>query len=582
MKKFRFSRDRKEVSTDVVSDASPEEPQVADGLVPESSVNTTSEETSDSPITTGEDPIAASLESSSILSRDEESGEIVLNLDAELEDNRKDYEIDRYVAQILPEEMVRRYNILPVKIEDDELHVITTEPLNLLGMDQVKLMTGLRLVPIIVSGKELARTIGEQFSSGQTSKQAIIDMTFQDMQIAQRGDQASMPELEEAPVVDLVNSIIRGAINDKASDIHLEPQYSEMQVRYRINGLLYDITIVPRNIEPSVVARIKLLSDMDITERRRSQDGHMGVVVNGRRIDLRVSTVLTVNGEKMVIRVLDKESMFINMDNLGMFSEQKEMLRSFISQPYGMILVTGPTGSGKSTTLYAVLQELDSLTKNIVTIENPVEYQMTRINQISVNVYINLTFATALRTIVRQDPDIIMVGEIRDYETADIAVNSALTGHLVLSTIHTNDAPTTVVRLVDMGIEPFLTSSVVIGVIAQRLVRSICPDCKESYTASPDEMELLGLSGDPVELARGSGCNLCRNTGYRGRTGIFEIFEVDEDIRRLILDKAPASEVKKAALAKGMRPLSEMGRENVLQGITTTEEVRRVIYTGKD
>ncbi|MFC1717348.1 GspE/PulE family protein, partial [Candidatus Poribacteria bacterium] len=486
------------------------------------------------------------------------------------------------VAQILPEDVVRRFNILPIRIENDELHVIATEPLNLPGMDQVKLMTGLRLRPTIVSQRELSRAIGEQFSSGQASKQAIIDMTFQEMEIAQRADQVAPEELDEAPVVDLVRSIIHEAISDKASDIHLEPQYMEMQVRYRINGLLHDITVVPTKIQPAVVARIKLLADMDITENRRSQDGHISVTFSGRRIDLRISTVLTVNGEKMVIRVLDKESMFIDLGHLGMMDEQQEIFRSFISQPYGMILVTGPTGSGKSTTLYAALQELDSFTKNIVTVENPVEYQMTRINQIQVNPHIEMTFATALRTIVRQDPDIIMVGEIRDFETADIAVNAALTGHLVFSTVHTNDAPSTVVRLLDMGIEPFLTSSAVIGVVAQRLVRTICPECKESYSPSHDEVELLDLTDDSVKLARGKGCDLCQNTGYGGRAGIFEIFEVDEDIRRLILAKSPASEIKKAALAKGMKSLGEMGREKVLQGISTTEEVRRVIYTGKE
>ena len=568
MKRFRLSRNEKAASADVVSDVLAEElgaPNSEDAVSDEIPVVDTS-----------------SSERDNAQSHDEESVDIDLDLDADMGGEEKDYTIERYVAQILPEDVVRRLNLLPVRIENDELQVITVEPLNLPSMDQVKLMTGLKLKPIIVSEKELSRAIGEQFSSGQASKQAIIDMTFHEMEIAQRSDQVTPAELEEAPVVELVRNIIHEAISDKASDIHLEPQYTEMQVRYRINGLLHDITVVPRNIEPSVVARIKLLSDMDITERRRSQDGHMGVSYNGRRIDLRISTVLTVNGEKVVMRILDKESMFIDMGHLGMTDEQQTMFRSFITQPYGMILVTGPTGQGKSTSLYAALQELDSLTQNIVTIENPVEYQMPRINQISVNPYIDMTFATALRTIVRQDPDIIMVGEIRDSETADIAINAALTGHLVLSTLHTNDAPSALVRLLDMGIEPFLTSSAVIGVIAQRLVRTICPDCKEFYRPSQDEMELLNLSDDSVELAVGKGCDVCHDTGYTGRIGIFEIFEIDEDIRRLILAKVPSGEIKALALTKWMKSLGEMGREKVLQGISTTEEVRRVIYTGKD
>lgn len=495
----------------------------------------------------------------------------------------REYGIDRYVPQILPEEVVRRLNMLPIKIEDNILHVAVTEPLNLPGIDELKLFTGLKVRPVIVPARELRRAIDGQFSAGQKSKQAIIDMTFQEMEILSRqAIQVTMPELEEAPVVELVNSIIHRAINDRASDIHLEPQYPEMRARYRIDSVLHDTQYVPGHIEPAVIARIKLLADMDITDRRRPQDGHIHLIFSGRPIDLRISTLLTANGEKMVIRILDKETMLIDIDHLGMTTEQEAMLMSFIHQPYGMILVTGPTGSGKSTTLHAALQQLDSDSYNIMTVENPVEYQVDGINQIQVNPLIGMTFDAALRTIVRQDPDIIMVGEIRDFETADIAINAALTGHLVLSTLHTNDAPGATVRLLDMGVQPFLTASAVIGVIAQRLLRTICPECKESYSPSQEERELLELPEDVTTLERGVGCDFCRNTGYRGRIGIFEMFEIDEDIRKLILDQAPSAEMKNLTLSKGMVSLSESARQKVLQGVSTTEEIRKVIYTGKD
>ena len=322
---------------------------------------------------------------------------------------------------------------------------------------------------------------------------------------------------------------------------------------------------------------------MDITERRRPQDGHISTDVDGRQIDLRVSTVLTVNGEKIVIRVLDKETMLIDMDQLGLSVEQQDTFRTLINRPHGMILITGPTGSGKTTTLYAILGQIDSTSQNIVTIENPVEYQMTNINQIQVNPHVEMTFANALRTIVRQDPDVIMVGEIRDIETADIAIQASLTGHLVFSTLHTNDAPGALIRLLDMGVQPFSTASAVVGVAAQRLIRTVCPECKELYHPSSEELEILDLpANNDVTLARGKGCNFCFNTGYRGRTGIFELLKIDDDMRGLILDQAPVSEVEKIALAKGMKSLREAGREKVLQGISTVEEVQRATYVESD
>jgi len=494
-------------------------------------------------------------------------------------DNLSEHKIDRQVANMLPEEVVRRLNMLPIRIEVDQLYTATIMPLNLPGMDEIRMLTGLRVKPVIVPEKDLNHAIDEQFSIRQTAKQAIVDMRLQELATPEAEAQEEALHIEEAPVVALVNSIVRGAVNDHASDIHLEPQYPEMRVRYRINGILHDIMTIPKHTEASIISRIKLLADMDITERRKSQDGHISIDIEDRQIDLRISTVLTINGEKIVMRILDKGTMLIELDQLGLSSEQAETFKSFIAHPHRMVLVTGPTGSGKTTTLYAILKQLDVITRNIITVENPVEYQMPNINQIQVNPYTGLTFATALRTIVRQDPDVIMIGEIRDSETADIAIQSALTGHLVLSTLHTNDAVGAVVRLLDMGIQPFFTASAVVGVIAQRLVRTICPECKEFYRPSSAELQMLDLPDDIGDvIARGKGCNFCFDTGYRGRRGIYEILRIDEDIRELILAQAPASEINRAALAKGMKSLREMGREQVLRGISTIEEVQRVTY----
>ncbi len=490
-----------------------------------------------------------------------------------------DFQIDRRIAQILPEETVRRLAMLPIGIEGEQLFVATTAPVNIPGIDEIKLLTGLRIKPIVVARQELDHAINEQFTADQTSKQAIVDMTFQELGTTKTASvQEEFLDIDEAPVVALVNSIVRGAINDSASDIHMEPQLPEMRVRYRINGLLHDITTVPRYIEPSVVSRIKLLADMDIAEKRRSQDGHITMTVGRRQVDLRVSSVLTINGEKIVIRVLDKETMLVDLEHLGLTTEQHNKFRNFLSHPYGKILVTGPTGSGKSTTLYACLKEIDTLTKNVITVENPVEYKMNGISQINVNPAFGLTFASALRTIVRQDPDVIMVGEIRDSETADIAVQAALTGHLVLSTLHTNDAPGAVARLLDLEVAPFLIASSVIGVVAQRLVRTICPECKEFYRPSQDVLDVLKAPKDVLELARGKGCDFCRGTGYKGRSGIYEIFEVDDDIRPLIISQAPSTEIRKVAVSKGMKTLAQIGKEKVLQGTSTYDEVQRQVY----
>ncbi|MDR7489743.1 MAG: GspE/PulE family protein, partial [Armatimonadota bacterium] len=385
--------------------------------------------------------------------------------------------------------------------------------------------------------------------------------------------------VEDAPVVRLVNMIIEDAVRERASDIHIEPQRSGLLVRYRIDGVLHDVMKPPLNLKSPLISRVKIMADMDIAERRKPQDGRIHLRTAGRAIDLRVSTLPTVYGEKVVMRILDQSTPLIGLSHLGFHSETLSQWEAAVNKPYGMILVTGPTGSGKSTTLYGTLNTLNTLEKNIVTVEDPVEYQLPRINQVQVNPKAGLTFATGLRSILRQDPDIIMVGEIRDRETAEIAVQAALTGHLVLSTLHTNDAASAVSRLVDMGIEPFLVSSSVIAILAQRLARQICSDCKTGYSPPPDALKRLGLdTAEGVTLYRGAGCEACRHTGYKGRIGVFELLVVTDSLRELIVRRAPAAELKAQAVREGMRTLRDDGLEKVLSGVSTIDEILRVVY----
>lgn len=478
------------------------------------------------------------------------------------------YEIKPEILQLLPENIIRNYQVLPLKLEENTLCLAMADPLNLVALEEIKLICKYPLKPLIAVKNEVQYCIERYFNLQQMAKQLLIDM---------RPDKAT----DATWVRQLVDNIIRAGINSRASDIHLEPQHPEMRVRFRIDGVLYDIINVPKSIEGSLLSRVKVMADMDITERRRPQDGHISIKSNEKMYDLRIASASTIVGEKVVIRILDKTGMLLGLEELGLSDKERETFNSFISRPYGIILVTGPTGSGKTTTLYAALSRLDTFSKNIITIEDPAEYKLEGINQSQVNPAANITFATGLRSILRQDPDIIMVGEIRDLETATIAIQAALTGHLVFSTLHTNDAASAVTRLIDMGVEPFLISSSLAGVVAQRLVRVVCPECKEAYKPSPEILSELGIKKLPPQALfyRGRGCEHCIQTGYHGRTGIFEVMRVSDKIRELILEKEPAIKIKKTAAKESMHSLKDAAIEKVIKGISTPEEIKQLILT---
>jgi type IV pilus assembly protein PilB len=494
--------------------------------------------------------------------------------------------VDPGAAHLVPERVVHQYRAIPIRIEGDKVFVAMDSPLNLAARDEIALLTGYTVVPLVTTQKELSLAIQHHFSIEQTTKQEIVEIRMREIKDdtakPEAAPEEAAPEGAEGSVVRLMDSIVSGAIAAKASDIHLEPQEPEMRVRYRVDGILNDVLTIPRYVEPALVSRVKILADLDISERRSPQDGHYSLHLDGRDYDMRISTMPTVMGEKVVIRVLDKGSTAVDLDRLGLVDADRKAFESLIWRPNGMILITGPTGSGKTTTLYAAMKSLNSGTSNIVTIEDPVEYCLPGINQIQVSPAAGITFAKALRTILRQDPDIIMVGEIRDEETAELAVEAALTGHLVFSTLHTNEAAGAVVRLTEMGVEPYLIASSVLGVVAQRLVRSICLNCRERY--EPDDVELADLARElPADfsgLSRGAGCPFCYRTGYRGRSGIFEILPCSDAIRKLIVAKKSSAVIEAAAKEEGMRTLAERGIDKVMEGVTTLEEIRRVIGSG--
>ena len=488
------------------------------------------------------------------------------------------------VVKLIPPDMATNYLSVPVSRLGKRLYVAMADPLNIIAIDDIRHVTQMDVFPLIANEHAVAQILQATYPGvkGSLEKMLTAAMPLSAEETVERRaqvDSAEEEEADEAVVVRSVNMVLAQAIRDRASDIHIEPQEKEVRVRFGIDGQMVEIATIPRTLHQSVVSRIKIMATLDIAERRLPQDGRLPVSVEGREVDLRVSVLPTMFGERVVMRILDKGGLPPNLEGFTSDPMALQWIRDAIHRPHGMVLVTGPTGSGKTTTLYRALQELNTTKVNIITVEDPVEYQLGGINQVQVNADIGLTFAAGLRSILRQAPNIVLVGEIRDNETADIAIKAALTGHLVLSTLHTNDAPSAVARLVDMGVEPFLVGSTVVMVIAQRLARKLCPHCREKFEAPERLIQRLGLTEAQVQgqtFYRSVGCSRCRQTGFIGRTAVVEVMRLDEELRDLIIREEPTMEVRKVAEKNGMKSLRDFGLYLANEGITSLEEVLRV------
>ncbi len=489
------------------------------------------------------------------------------------------------VIELVSRQVATFYQAIPVARLKNTLTLAMIDPLNVLAIDDIRLISGLEVQPAICSEKEFREALQNFYSSKASMAHLLKDAAPATVEVKKDIDQdINIDELIEqtgqVSIVKIVNLMLVQAIKDRASDIHIEPFEKELKLRYRVDGVLHETTAPPKHMQNAIISRVKIMSNLDIAERRLPQDGRFRIKAHGREVDFRVSCLPTSFGEKVVLRVLDKSGLeSLDITKLGFHEQGAKEFMAAISAPYGMILITGPTGSGKSTTLYAALRVINKPDVNVITVEDPVEYQMMGINQVSVNAEIGLTFAAGLRSILRQDPDVIMVGEIRDLETADIAVKSALTGHLVLSTLHTNDAASAITRLDDMGIEPFLISSSTLLVAAQRLVRRICRKCKKEIEAPDDILlnaQMRWEKGEKPAIFHGAGCPSCKGTGYSGRMALIEVITVDDDVRGLIMKRATGREIKLAAMKRGMKTLRMVGLDRVREGETTLEEVMRV------
>ncbi len=509
---------------------------------------------------------------------------------------------DTEIARLLSQSVARQYKAIPVALEGRRITVAMVNPLDIYATDEIRLITGKDVEPVFATEEDILNAIGStyrdevQMSDVLTAVVADLGdatVSVEDVLKSEDEEGLSLEQLREmgevAPVVRLSNMMIADAIREKASDIHVEPGKDGVKVRYRIDGVLRDMMAVPKQVQASLTSRLKIMASMDIAEKRVPQDGRISISVDGRHYDLRVNTLPSIYGEKIVLRILDRASISVDFHKLGMLQYTLDLFETIISRPYGIILVTGPTGSGKSTTLYSVLSRLNTGDRNILTIEDPVEYELTGLTQVNVNLRAEMTFAAGLRAMMRQDPDIIMVGEIRDRVTATIAVEAALTGHLVLSTLHTNDAPGAVARLIEMGVEPFLIASSLIGVMAQRLVRTICPKCKVRYDPDREALSRVGFTremlegqnGDaPPAFYRGEGCDFCKRSGYKGRVGIYELMPIPEEMREMILHREPTDTIRATAIKAGMYTLKHDMMQKILLGMTTLEESIRVIYSG--
>ncbi len=500
----------------------------------------------------------------------------------------KDLPPQAIMLENLSEKFMRQYKFAPLILDDNVLTIALNDPYDVFAPDAVKMATGYEVIINLAREEEILDAVGRLFNTDTTSMGRIIEDIgkddVEDLAIDDEGDVDHLKDLaSEAPVIRLVNLLITRAIELRASDIHLEPFEGDFKVRYRVDGVLHVEEAPPKRLQAAVISRIKIMAKLNIAERRLPQDGRIKLRVLGKEIDFRVSTLPTMFGESVVLRILDRETVVLDLEKLGFPDYDLTKFRDLINRPYGIILVTGPTGSGKTTTLYAGLSEINSPEKKIITVEDPIEYQLGGVNQVQVKSGIGLSFANILRSILRQDPDIIMIGEIRDAETAEIAIHSALTGHLVFSTLHTNDAAGAVTRLLEMGMENYLISYSLIGIMAQRLVRVICPECKEPYTPEVGVMEELGISHDEVkklDIFKGRGCKNCANTGFRGRKGIYELLMMNDDIRELILDKTPSNVMKEKGRSQGMKTLREAGWQKVKAGVSTVSEVLRVTQVG--
>ncbi len=488
-------------------------------------------------------------------------------------------DIDSELVKTLPISFAKKFRLIPFRRKDDSVVIIFAPPLDLYALDEIKSLFDCEVEPVLALNHVVLDSINRVYERGKEVGEGIEDDSTGISEYDIHEPRDLLDAEDEAPIIRFVNSLLFQAVKEKASDIHLECFEKELSVRFRKDGILHEITTVPKKLQASIISRVKIMAELDIAEKRKPQDGRIRVKVAGRDVDVRISTVPTTWGESVVMRLLDRSSVLLSLEDLGLEGKKLQVFETLIHRPHGIILVTGPTGSGKTTSLYAGLERINSPDKKIITVEDPVEYQIQGINQIQVNPKVNLTFANGLRSILRQDPDVILVGEIRDKETADIAIHASLTGHLVFSTLHTNDSASAITRLIDMEIEPFLVASSLMAVIAQRLLRFLCNHCKEAYEPYDDELSRIGINREQLQdgiLYRAKGCEKCFDMGYSGRTGIFEMLLINDDIRNLTLSQVDSTKIKRMAVQHGMKTLRTDGAEKIIKGLTSVDEVMRV------
>ncbi|MBN2248109.1 MAG: Flp pilus assembly complex ATPase component TadA [Coriobacteriia bacterium] len=486
-------------------------------------------------------------------------------------------DIDPNAATMISVEIAHRHSVLPIRVQDDELIVAMADPANIFAIDDLRIVTGYDIKPVVAAESDLQASLDRLATMQANVEDMVGDLEGASLDV---GDDDEQADDEEAPVAKILNHIVTEAIRQGAGDIYIEPGEREIRVRYRIDGVCQEIMRSPMKIHRQLLSRLKIQCAMDISEKRVPQDGRFGVVLDGKSVDFRVAVLPTVHGEMSVMRLLRKDAIMMSLEDLGFLQQPMDRVMEAISRPYGALLVTGPTGSGKSTTLYAAINKTTKPTVNLITVEDPVEYRLEGLSQVQVHEKAGLTFASALRSILRQDPDVVMIGEIRDKETATIAIEAALTGHLVLSTLHTNDAPSALTRLTEMGVEPFLSASAINCVLAQRLARRLCKECREEYTPDEDVLKRIGFPyepGKPPRLYRAVGCNKCNNIGYKGRMGIHEVMSITEEIERACVNHASGDEIARIAIEEGMLTLRDDGFAKVLSGLTSIEEVMRVV-----